>query len=482
MITKSTMNAIAPMVEQANALNLQLGATDTSVLGALIQAAETPVVDSTTVQGSWEDAWLDSLNGDVFFGSTAPVVVNTDEGEVLSVPVSIHSETMDRAAGIIANSVNGALNRARNVVKPLINELIDKVEAGITTSQIQSEPYEIVDVGVHPAWTNSVIMGSLLRFEHYRRPEKVARADIPRIPMPADIAGYMVTGNGSVDQDIAALLKSANLTVEQVYASVFLSNDDLGGYIAEGFENRNLVLLQYLLCNALMIRPVPGSGLNSQAWELLTTKLALATGSACYFEMKAVEEDRNNNRLLYKYDLKTGRIILNSVVYDSYLEQGGTPELIYGAVLSNEIGKINPVTLLGEADRFKAAWSRYHTALRVSKSTAYFSNLKSAAYTAFCQLVEGVDPTLLHPTANKAAILDQAKQYCDTIKPYQSSNVGHICLDLVCDFLFSHTPSKYLLIRINELCEAGRSGEEAATEVVIEYVADWMASAVCFRK
>lgn len=482
MITKSTINAVSGMVEQANALNLQLGATDTSLLGALVQAAETPVLDSTTVDVGWTDAWLDSLNGDLVFGSTAPVVVQTDSGEVLTVPVNMHSETLDRAASIIAGSVNGALNRARNVVKPLITDLIAKVEAGVAAEEVQSEPYEIVDVGVHDAWSNNIILGSLLRFENYRRPEKVARADIPRIPMPADIASWMITGNGNVDVDIQGLLKSSGLTAENVFNSLFLSNDDIGGYLSQGFENRNLVLLQYLLCNALMIKPVPGSGLNSVAWETLTTKLALATGSACFFELKAMEEDRTSNRLLYKYDTKNGRVVLNSAVYDSFLEQGGTPELVYGAILNGEQGKINSVSLLAEADKFRAAWSRYHTALRVRKSSAYFSNLKSAAYKAFCELVEGIDLTLLMPGANKPAILDQAKRYCDGIKPYQSSNIAHICLDLVCDMLFYHTPSKYLLIRINELCESGLSGEEAAAEVVIEYVADWMATAVCFRK
>lgn len=482
MITKSTINAVSGMVEQANALNLQLGATDTSLLGALVQSAETPVLDSTTVDVGWTDAWLDSLNGDIIFGSTAPIVVQTDEGETLTVPVNMHSETLDRAATIIAGSVNGALNRARNVVKPLINELIDKTEAGISAEEIQTEPYEIVDVGVHDAWSNTIILGSLLRFENYRRPEKVARADIPRIPMPSDIANYMLTGNASVDTDVQALLKSSGLTVEMVFNSIFLSNDDLGGYIPQGFENRNLVLLQYLLCNALMIKPVPNSGMNGMAWETLTTKLALATGAACYFELKAIEEDRTSNRLLYKYDTKSNRVILNSGVYDSFLEQGGTPELVYGAILNGDVGKINSATLLADADKYRAAWSRYHTALRVRKSAAYFSNLKSAAYKAFCDLVEGIDMSLLMPGANKPAILDNAKRYCDTIKPYQSSNISHICLDLVCDMLFYHTPSKYLLIRISELCETGLSGEEAAAEVVIEYVSDWMATAICFRK
>ena len=96
--------------------------------------------------------------------------------------------------------------------------------------------------------------------------------------------------------------------------------------------------------------------------------------------------------------------------------------------------------------------------------------------------IDAIDPAVLHPTANKAVMMDEAKKHITKLSHYQTAELGQICLTLVCHILFKHTPALYLLTRISELCEKGYDGEEAASLTVIEYITDWVATSVTTSK
>lgn len=483
MISQTSLNAVYPLVDQLNAGGIRLNADGNSVLGALVVSADTSVVQYVDNDISWEAMWLESLQADPIFGNSQAVVLDTDDGQVVRVPVSVHGETMHKATSIVADSVIRALGFARNVVKPIITEVISNVEKAIDVAQTAVEPYEILPLYESDVWKSGLVLGVLGKFKHYQNPTTVKRHEIPQLPMPEnEAADYLVTGSAELDRQIQQTLQNRKLTAGMVWSSLFLSTDDIGGYRPQYWGDLDMTLLQFLMCNLLADKPVPNSGMSLTDWETLLTRMAIAAGSSCVFMLRQQDSDKAGKRLLFQFAAKTGTIYLNGNVYDQFIEAGGTPELVYGAVMGNDLAGLQYDNLLANAAKYQAAWARFHTARQFQQDSNYLARVKDALYGVIIKEIDAIDPSLLHPTANKSAMMDEAKKHITKLSHYQTAELGQICLTLVCHILFKHTPSLYILTRINELCEKGYSGEEAASLTVIEYITDWVATSVTTSK
>lgn len=483
MISQTSLNAVYPLVDQVNAGGVRLGADGNSILGALVAAADTPLTEVYGDAIGWEKHWLESLQADPIFGKHEAVILDTDDGQVVHVPVSVHNETMHKAVNLVADSVIRALGFARNVVKPLVSDVISKVEHSLEVAQTVVEPYEIVPLYNSAIWQSGIVLNTLSRFKHYQKPVSVARNEIPQIAMPENLAAeYLVTGSAELDALIQMTLKDRNLTPGMIWTSLFLSTDPIGGYRAQYWNDLDLMLLQFLMCNVLADKPIPNSGMSLTDWETLMTRLSVATGSACVAALGQQADDLASKRLLMGYQSNTGTIYLNGVMYDKFIDAGGTPELIYGAIMQGDIVGLQFDNLLAKAADYQAAWARFHTAKRFKQDSEYLARMRDALYTVICGEIQEIDPALLHPTANKSAMMDEAKKHISKISHYQTAELGQICLTLVAHILFKHTPALYILTRISELCDKNYTGEEAATLTVVEYITDWVASSVTIAK
>ena len=200
MISQTSLNAVYPLVDQVNAGGVRLGADGNSILGALVVAADTPLTEIYGDAVGWEKHWLESLQADPIYGKHEAVILDTDDGQVVHVPVSVHNETMHKATNLVADSVIRALGFARNVVKPLVSDVISKVEHSLEVAQTVVEPYEIVPLYNSAIWQSGIVLNTLGRFKHYQKPTTVARNEIPQIPMPENLAAeYLVTGSAELD-------------------------------------------------------------------------------------------------------------------------------------------------------------------------------------------------------------------------------------------------------------------------------------------
>lgn len=483
MINKSTLSAVASIVDQVNAANVNLGATNESILAALAIASETPLVDHWDEPSGWEAAWCESLCRDQAFGVGGPVMIQSGDEQVLTIPVSLHTSTMDKAISIVAESVKGALSRARNVVKPIVNSVIEDIDQRMTVAQTTVEPYEIVDVHEHDVWKSAIVLGALSKFDSYSKPQPTPRSAIPRLMVPENVASLLQTGSGELDKYVSELLAVCKTSAAEVFSSLFNSTDDLGTIPANYYTARNFTLLQFLMANVLIENPVPGVTMSNMDWTTLTTRMAISLGVACKFMQGMKSTDDKSQRMLYGFDQKSGQFHVNGEVYNKFLTNGGSPELVYGAYMANNsVGDIQYDKMLANAVGYQAAWTRYHTAKKYADDVKYMAMARESVYGALCKAIDTVPCDVLSRGADKSAMMSAAKAAVSKLTHFDIKDLGGVAMCLVCDIMFAHTPSKYLLCRISELCSENVSGEEAATMASIEYVTDWVAATVVLRK
>jgi len=483
MISNETLTAISPIVTQLNNSGLRIHPHVASPVAALDNAAYTPLIDNWNEMSGFEEAWLKSLARMPVMGTSDPIESESDGDTIVTVNASLHTYSMAEAVDLVATSSRNALKHARTVAKPLIASVIENMNDFMEVASADTEPYEIIDIPVHSAWKNQTILGVLSK--HKAANTRVPRSEIPGLPTPDSevLHKLLTTGLASFDTLIHGLLDDCGMTITDVFNDIFHSRIDLGVIEAPYYLNRNKMLLRYLVASMLIDNPVDNSQMTGMQWDTLLKRITNALGSACSMLQRIESEDVAAKVLSYGISDDHTKVYLNSVVYDKWLNAGGTPEIIYGAVLRAD-GNV----VLGFDDTIENAktytheWSTYHSSKRILQDNERLGKLKDALYSCVLKELDDFDASFYPKLATKAALITLAKERIAKVSNGQLKDTGKVCMDVVCDIFFYHTPAKYLLVRINDRCEEGMAPDEAATAVIAEYITDWVASGLIINE
>lgn len=484
MINESTLAAIDPLLTKLNAANVSLVAAPNTLLGALVAASNSPIVCGYQGESGFTEAWLKSLEVDMVFGVAGRQVIPDENGNMQTLfGSSLHGESMHEAAEIVGNAVTTAMAFTRNVVKPICNQVIDDVALAMNEANAVAEAYEIVDVSPMDVWDNPVVVGALAKYEVFKMVKPVKAADIPVLVAPANLDELLQSGNNSLDNAIASILKDTGLTSVQLFNTVFGGTADIGVLPRHYWLERNLMLAQFIMVSLLSDNPWSGIGLSGPRWSALASNLENSLGIACNLMRKMHQEDTANGTIVLGGDEKAQRIYVNAENYATWLEGTGTPEIIIGGWLSTKSPyAMTPAKLESDREKFLNAWTSYHNTKQYANNTMRISKLRTAISSNMMAVIESIDPKTLKPGDTKVILVERIKERVNALKPYQMDDVGMTILHLVCDCFFPHTPSKGLLLRINSLCKEGAEGEEAASQAAIEYIVDWLAAMVVYSK
>lgn len=483
MINETTLVAIDPLLTKLNAANVSVVAAPNTLLGALVAASNSPIVCGYQGESGFTEAWLKSLEVDMVFGVAGRQVIPDENGNMKTLfGNSLHSESMHEAADIVANAVITAMGFTRNVVKPVCATVIDAVAAAMDEANAVAEAYEIVDVAPLDIWDNPVVIGALAKYDVFKMVKPVKAVDIPVLSAPQNLEQLLQSGNSSLDNAIAEILKETGMSTVQLFNTVFGGTSDIGQMPRQYWLDRNLLLAQFLMVSLITDHPWEGMGMSGTRWTAVATGLETALGIACNMVRKMHLEDTASGTVVLGGDEKVQRIYVNAENYAAWLEgSAGTPEVIIGGWLRTK----NPYAMTREkleADRekFLNSWTSYHNARQYNNDTMRVSKLRTAISSQLIAAIETLDPKTLREGDTAVVLIERIKQRVNALKPHQMGDVGLTVMHLVCDCFYPHTPSKGLLLRVNDLCKSGAEGEEAATQAAIEYIVDWLAAMVVY--
>lgn len=477
MISRETLNAVYPIVEKLDATSHLLIPSETSPIFALNDAAITPVVDMHEDETGFEEAWLESLSRSPVLGAVGANETETDAGTQVTINLSVYSRTLDEGAELLAMSVRNAMKHARSVASPTINNMIDLMNEYMEDVTVIPEPYEIVDVELAPVWENPVVQNALSN--HTVSSRSLDRANIKRVVAPENLEEHLITGAVGFDQAFQTSLRNSGLTALEVFDYLFNGSSALTAMVHPFYQSRNKTVIAYLMASILMDKPVPNSGMSGFEWETLLQSMVNVLGEGCNFIYQAHQSDLDSNVLHYDTDIVNGKIYLNSAVYEKWLNEGGTPEIILGAVMNqqnNPSEVLSYSSLLGRKDILINVWNNYHASKRILEDNKRLDKIKNGLYACLIKTIDEMQNADLPDLAVKENLVTRAKEHVAEVNNHHINDMGKLCMDIACDVLFYHTPSKYLLNRISDRCEEGMSPDEAATAVMMEYITDWIAS------
>lgn len=484
MIETTSLNAAHTLSEKLAAANRGLIAVPRSVLAACIEASKTPMAYDHT-NDDWQTAWVGSLGAAPIWGTRDNVTLDDEDGgQTVILPTAVHECTMNEATGVASCSVVTALAAARNIHKPIIADFIERVSKQIEITNQIIEPVELIDIHLNPAWEEPAIRALINRYGKDQRSSIVNRSEIPAIPCPADLDDLVRTGSAQVDKAFAELLREAGLTVSEVFDSIFNSSGNIGGGVAKIWLTRNKLLAQFVLVSILADTPPEGTGMSKNKWETLCSRLMMAMGYICWVHAKEEESVRESKRLVADVDVAAGKIYLHGAVYDKWLDEGGVPELIYGAYLdTNSIKDVKYDLLLENKEQHLGSWRRYHSVKAARDEQDLVARIKNALLLVIGDMAKTIDPTALAPNMTPLALVNWGNDVVRALAGAEwTRDLGLTCLKVACDVFFSHTPSKRLLLRINDLVNNRQmEAEEAASVAAIEYMNDWLAGQVQIR-
>lgn len=402
-----------------------------------------------------------------------------------------HDLVMDEVVGEVSKIISANLDLARNVVMPVVKDLHEKYGQHLETLELDAKtPVVILPNVYHAIWGLPHLEGLVQRYDGAALNEYQFPVSLPMLN-GEQIRQMLKTGVTVLDEVIGTWL--ADMAPEKpmdAYRKVFVERLTPVGRQTTAIHltpnemlDRNDLLLAFLISNGFEENMPDGVNISLDNLRLYMARMREQAGRAVAAELRRRENDNNANVMVYKVDhvwdefVGAERVVrVNNDVYMKYLEAGGTPESIYGAVVreaSTAYGR-----LLAEAEANTKVWERFQGIHNQKVAAQMFSIKRNAAQYVVAKHIVDADVETL-PTS-KSSMQDRLKVVLSNYQPANFADEYAMMRNLVCEVLFAHTNVRMVLNAMDtaEIDNPDLNPRELALYATIDLMARWMASQI----
>lgn len=456
-----------------------------SVAGAIVASLESVAV--TPIEGSI----VDQLTTEVVSGAAGLSVGDINEqlhqGSMLpnamqQVP---HDTKSDEAVQLFGDSLAGHFQFARHVVNPAINQItqaiIDKIGqrapmhnlSMFSLAKIHSSPTAAALVAPH---ADAAIAETPLFSQFPERDE-------------AELVETLRTGSAEFDADLQDMLVTLPTGwINDVYYRYFRQGDlfDQGRELSRADE----LLVVYLLAKAYDNEPPAGVAMSLPEYNQRVTQIAEQAANALNDIYRRYDRLVLSGALVWRFPptkdfLESdadGAIIVIEPVYSAFIADGGTPEVIFGAAVSNREGKRD--ALLATKEDYVAIYNRF------CERQARLRNDRLGAI-ARDELARQASRVVLEVESKLPAGSDIAAIQTLLAQQIESINVQELLEDTykavrraLCQSVFAFTDALKILERIDAYAakNPGMTPGRAATLAAISLLVEHQLSQVMIRR
>lgn len=421
---------------------------------------------------------------------------DSNDGNVLSVPAKWldtdeHNAAMEHIVSMSVKGVEAAIHNAKNVVNPIILNVVSKYEDFVSNSINATNNAVSIEPDFLPAFWESPVLQSLVeRFDGVAMQKVKLNIKFPSLT-DEEIEASVSVGNVRFDKEVSeyiALLKTKEYGVRlaDVYKTVF----SFEGQGVSGLEdlidpftnNRDVALCTFILANKFMNSAPEGMSVSLSEYRAYVSSILEQAGRSVCRILQKNEADIKNNVLVTGYPTvafgssQRYPINVNGAVYNRWLKEGGQPEVIFGAYVSDR--QRSYTALLERKDEYLAAWQREKKLLdtKIRLELRYFKEqaLTKAYFTVLNELPDEVR------TGSVTEMSGRVSDLLNGLKTHNFENVHELIRMLVCRSIFNHTDAEVILVGIDEAVKAHPELDirEAALLAVIDYVGTWVASQI----
>lgn len=282
----------------------------------------------------------------------------------------------------------------------------------------------------------------------------------------------------------------SNATLERIWENYFamingenLKYATLGTRISDHRYGQDL-FVAYLIVKTLINTPpekIKGSLANYQM-AIAAFKNLLAYDINDY--IKRYETSIRSGRLVYqysdKYDTKEDFVVVvHKDNYNTYITEGGNPEVLYGAVLQGNTGLIYIDTLVQNRDDFALTWNNFYKKKNIerklSSSESYKMAYRNAVYVLMDEYVgENLKRYIdLNFIENPNPSLDK---YFMSIDDKKLTAVRLVAIDIVAGIIFSQTNAHrfFKYMHAYETVSPDMQPNETASYATAELISDFI--------
>lgn len=466
MLTKSSISAGFGLAEKLAAQGIALSPVQGTPLAQLVNSSLATANSLAAASASDVEAVPD-------FASQLIA------GSELSNPLdgNQHDEAMASTIKAVGNVIVGNLAIARNVVNPIIKTVATETQAHLEQAAGSSlSPLNVVPFTYKRLWDSPLLRELVDRFK-----------DMPVTDLPLqgfDIVpeeGYaaaLATGIGRFDDEIADFLgQGAEARLETVWSNLFSQSNlrSLSVALRPSYDRIDDIILTFLYARRLQENIPAGINMDPMQWKLYVATMMAQAGRAILRVLERRAADVRNMQLVIDAPAGSepcGDIIVINDVYTRWLEEGGSPELLFGACMSDR--KFIYRDLLARKEDLARIWKAEYTMLQARSAANRFNELVVGLRAAGTKAINDLPDDVL--VTDRGSLHASLATFMTHVKPKHLEAVYDISRKLVCRVLFGHTDAEAILYAIDKAAADHPELDirEAALLAVIDYVAVWI--------
>ena len=400
--------------------------------------------------------------------------------------ISTHTDVTNSTVDAIAPGIRNQLHVFRNVVNPTIKDLLDKINYDL--QNISNQPIstmEVIEWDLPTPYYNDKLEDLSSRYSEHGTVE-VNLTDIAELPSSTEILELFTTGISSLDDDINKWLAGMDENyLPNLWKKVFMSSESLLRVMLDKDLGQANALATYLMAEKLVTHePLNCFKVNRATFTSRLGAIRDFAGKYVFNNIKKNKEQIEKNVLII--NIIKDKTYVHSVVYNEWLNNGGSVEILLGNMLSNNritYGKL----LLDNAQSLINKWNSYYAIEKQVRTNLQISNIRQSIEKNF---ITQINEARIKIRKNESCDIPSLEE-CDNIEKlfkqevnrYGGFNINDLpkaVTRLVCRSRFYKTNAETFLTMLNNIINDNPELPifEASTVATINYISEWVLTQV----
>ena len=404
-----------------------------------------------------------------------------------------HTEVMEQLASHYSAKMDGVMDFTRNKVIPTTVDMIDRINAIIANVKAES-PTEVVTV---KAVKVSPLAKQLLsKYKSLVTGGKMPHINITRINTSEMTRVAMFEDSESPQRTEVVMNWLGDLSPEDYakYESIVYGGDtsrlELSSMISKLTAYQRLDFAIFVLSSINQVTRIAGDSTTQAGIDALgeyrrsykrfcaellerNVKIVTALQAKKYL---VVRSDSVTNKLGGK-DVKAC-IQVDNEIYEEYLSEGGTTEMLIGRALSTE-KSMSMKAVLDDSLKFTSVYRKHGRVRDALVSGNILKQISRQLYTVVADLRDKLVEEGVYSNAIPEDVLALTKAYLNNLGKKDLEDVDAIAKTLIADILLARSPAGMIMSNMESIAVKDvEDADECAFMAVAQYLIDHLASQV----
>lgn len=479
MLRQSEVNAGFSLASTLNSRGIIAEGRSGTVLGELC---------STTRLQFGDEAYNWELGGTALLTGLAEVKDTTG--------AYAHGEKLEAAMHVAFKAIQEQLIFARNTVNPIIERIVNNIEQAESDrgGEAAMRP-EIIPYFYSELWENNAWLATVKRFEDVAA-SRVQMRQRCGDPVGDELTKWVSTGASTIDKDVVDMIATKpEGWLHGIYRGVFQQEQDmLASYDMIGtsdqtgwFFSNSRRCVDEAAVSYLMAR-----GILRESPEWLTDKIredietvVNASGLRSFRVTNARVVDRQRDTLVFSYGVfggqngaRVGQVFVNGDIYNSFLEKGGTPELLMGSAYGPQL-RASEEILTSRQDlenRYRAHEARIAEIYSSERISRYIELVRAQLITEMRNIP---DEALV---CSREEMVKKIRDWSGEVRMRDIDGLWEFIRRAVCRIFFPHTNALGVLTRYDDTHERMPDADARVVGfyAAVDLLTDWAFEAMEF--